>query len=300
MRWDDLRTFLAIARAGSMSAAQRELGVNLSTVYRRLDALEEDIAARLFDRDGAGYSLTPAGREALEHATRVEEEVLALERAVSGHDQHPAGVVTFTLPESLMPLVGPLLLDFRDAFPRVVIQAELGDRMFDLDRLEADVALRPSPNPPESAVGRHVATVAWAGYVAVETAGGDTSQLPWLTYSDALAGLGASRWWQKHHASDPVLLQVSSVPALACLLRHSRGRGLLPCFVGDLDPELTRFCAPRREWQSELWLLIHADLRRNARVRAFVDFLFPRLQQLGPAFVGDGLATTPRAAAPAR
>ena len=156
MRWDDLKVALAVARAGAVSPASRVLGVNVTTIYRRLDALEQALGHPLFDR-AQGYVLTPVGSDVLEHARAVEEETLALQRRVMGHDRQASGPVRVTMPESLLSLVLPLMWSFREEHPRIEPVLETGDRMFDLQRREADIAIRPSPNPPTEAVGRQVA-----------------------------------------------------------------------------------------------------------------------------------------------
>lgn len=280
-RWDDWRTFLAVARAGTVGAAAEELGVNQTTVYRRLDALEEDFGTRLFDRDARGYALTVVGRDAIEHAERIEEEVLALERMVRGHDRQASGQIVVTMPESLWPTLLPAMIAFGEAHPRIELALELHDRMFDLGRREADVAIRPSLQPPEDAVGRRIAAVAWTVY-GVAGAG----DAPWVGYTEQLGDLAAERWRRSQAGGRQTRLSVSTVPAMRVVLAHGGRRGMLPCFVGDAAPELERLRAPEEAMESALWLLIHADLRRNARVRAFVDYLYPRLEALRPIFEG--------------
>jgi DNA-binding transcriptional LysR family regulator len=284
LRWDDLKTFLAVARGGSMTVGARALGVNITTAYRRLDALEKQLGAQLFTRRGGQYALTAVGRDALDHARQVEEDVLALQREVSGHDRQASGPVAVTMPESLLPWVTPILVDFRREHPRIEPQLELGDRMFDLDRREADVAIRPSRTPPDHVVGRHIAPLAWTVYGPRDA--NPTDELPWLSYTDALSAVAATSWRRRHHPSAEVVLSVSSVPAMQQLLGATRARGMLPCFVGDTDERLARLIEPHPDMASALWLLVHADLRRSARVRAFVDFAYPRLMQLAPLLSG--------------
>lgn len=281
-RWDDWRTFLAVARTGTVAGAAAELEVNLTTVYRRLDALEDELGARLFDRDGKGYALTAVGRDAVEHAERIEEEMLALERTVRGHDRQASGEVVVTMPESLLPTLLPALLAFGDAHARIQLALELHDRMFDLGRREADVAIRPSPHPPEEAVGRRIAAVAWTEY-GVE---GTDAAAPWVGYTGQLGDLAAERWRRSQSGDSSTRLSVSTVPAMRRVLGLGGRRGMLPCFVGDPAPELVRRRRPEEDMGSVLWLLIHADLRRNARVRAFVDFFYPHLEALRPSFEG--------------
>ncbi len=282
LRWDDLKVALAVAREGAVGPAALALQVNVTTIYRRLDALERALGQPLFDRS-QGYALTPVGHDVLEHARAVEEETLALQRRVIGHDHQASGPVRVTMPESLLALVLPLLWAFRGEHPRIEPVLETGDRMFDLQRREADVAIRPSPNPPIEALGRPVADIGWAAYCSAREGGG-----PWLGYTDALGDVAAVAWRRRHHGAEPVAMSVSTVPAMHTALRSGVARGMLPCFVGDRDESLHRTGDPVPEASSKLWLLIHADLRRTARVRALVDFLYPRLRELGPVFEGRG------------
>ncbi len=191
IRWDDLRVFLAVARQGSLTTAGDELGINTSTVQRRLTALEKILGARLFDRVPTGSVPTAAGEALLPLAEQVEADVMAAVRAVAGRDQAPRGSVHLTAPEPLVPLLVEPLASFRAAFPLIDLQVSLGDRYLDLSRREADVAVRPSPNPPADAVGRRIAPIAWAVY-AGPLAARAPGDLPWARYSDDLSRLAAA------------------------------------------------------------------------------------------------------------
>ena len=116
--WDDLRLFLAVARAGTLSGAAREIGVNHSTVFRRIGAFEDTLGVRLFDRLPNGYALTAAGEEMHESALRVEEEIAALDRRVTGQDLRLSGMVRITTVDMLAQGLLPRhLLAFRRAYP---------------------------------------------------------------------------------------------------------------------------------------------------------------------------------------
>ena len=284
LSWDDLPVFLAVIRTGTLTGAGARLGVHASTVHRRLGALEVGLGTRLFDRAPSGLAPTAAGEALLPLAERVEEDVMALVRGIAGRDRSPEGRVHLTAPEPLLPLLVEPLAAFRVRFPDIDLQVSFADRYFDLSRREADVALRPSPEPPEDAVGRRVAGVAWAVYAGVgaEAPGG----LPWARYSDDLARLAAARWWRENHAAAPVLLSVNSVSAMHRVVACSPCRGLPPCFVGDADPALRRLGGPIDAAASALWLLLHADLRRAARVRALTDHLWDALRPVRPLFEG--------------
>jgi len=286
IHWDDLRVFLAVFRGGSFTAAARSLAVNTSTAQRRISALEQGLGTRLFDRTPGGSAPTAAGEALLPLAEQVEADVMAVVRAIAGRDQAPRGAVHLTAPEPMLPLLVEPLAGFRAAFPAIDLQVSFADRFFDLARREADVALRPSPSPPEDAVGRRVGEVAWAVYAntRIDRAPAD---LPWARFSDELARLDAARWWQEAHGGEPVLLSVNSVPAMQRVVACTPCRGLLPCFVGDLDPELRRVDRLIPEAASALWLLLHRDLRKAARVRALADHLWEVLVALRPLFEGE-------------
>lgn len=289
LRWDDLRIYLELVRTGTLTAVAEALGVATSTAQRRLTALEAALGTRLFDRSPAGLVPTAAGEALVPLAGDVEDAIDALLRGVAGRDRSPTGSVHLTAPEPLLPLLVEPLARFRQRYPAIDLRVSFSDRAFDLSRREADVAVRPSPAPPEDAVGRRVGPVAWAVYGSTH-ARGDRSveSLPWAVYGDELTRLAASRWWHRHHGTEPVLLTVNSVSAMRRVTACTACRGLLPCFVGDPDPELERLSGPVDAPESGLWLLVHADLRRAVRVRALLDHLWETLQGARSLFDGSG------------
>ncbi|MEZ4318727.1 MAG: LysR family transcriptional regulator [Myxococcota bacterium] len=274
MRWDDVQIFLQVAEQGSLSAAARSLELNHSTVYRRVKALEDELGVRLFERESGRYTLTEAGTAVLPSARRASEALLAFQTGVEGHDDSLVGGVRLTAPESLLPMLTPHLAPFRTAFPGIELQVAFTDRFLDVAKRETDVALRPIPRPEPGAVGRRVAGVAWTVYAPAEVPEADVSGLPWAVYSDELARLRAVEWRLAHHADEPVIMTVNSVPAMRSVICGARCRGLLPCFAGDPAPDLRRVRPPIPEAASALWLLVHPDLRHTARIRATVDYLW--------------------------
>ena len=171
--WDDLRVVLAVAEAGSLAGAGRRLGASHATVFRRLGDVERRLGVRLFERSRLGYAPTDAGEELAEAARRIEAEVHDAERRIVGRDLRPAGVVRVTTTDSLMVgLVSPILAAFRRLYPGIVLEVVVSNQVFSLSRREADVAIRSSSAPPETLVGRRVATIAQAVYDRRRTAGG--------------------------------------------------------------------------------------------------------------------------------
>ncbi len=153
----DLSTLLAIAREGTLAGAARRLRVNHSTVFRRLATIEARLETRLFERQGGSYVTTAAGEDLLRTAERVEAEVEALERRLSGQDLRLTGSLRMTTPDDMAEiLVMPLLRDFRRSYPDITVELILDNRMLNLTRREADIALRPTLEPPETLSGRRV------------------------------------------------------------------------------------------------------------------------------------------------
>jgi DNA-binding transcriptional LysR family regulator len=276
LRWDDLRTFLAIARGGSLNAAADSLGVNHSTIWRRLAALEEALSAVVFDRPS--YELTPLGEVLLARAERVEDEVHGLLREVAGHHTAPVGTVRVATTGDLVDLLVPHLGLFTQRHPGIEVELLLGARLVDLERREADVALRPTRHPPESAVGRRICELAWGAY--------GRRVGPWVGFTSDLDHLASVRWWRDRWPDADVVLRVSSVEAMSRAVQGGIGSGLLPVHVGDRMPDVGRLAPIDPVASSALWLLVHADLRRTARVRLLVDFLSQALSQQIDLFEG--------------
>jgi len=141
--WDDLRTFLAIARHGSLSAAARTLGVRQTTMGRRLAALEARAGARLLQKTPRGYVLTDAGEAVLGNVERIEAETLAVERRITGRDVRLEGTVRITSVESFSAeILMPILAGLRQRHPGIAIEVVADVRNLSLTRREADVAMR--------------------------------------------------------------------------------------------------------------------------------------------------------------
>ena len=281
---EDVRTYLAIARAGSLNGAAHSLGMHHSTVYRRLERLEEALGTPLFEREGSRYQPTAAGEAFGVHARRVEDELFALQRAVLGNTLMPAGVLRLTTLESLLPWVLPALSTLEARCPDLTVELDAGTQTRSLDRRDADMALRPSESPPEDAVGRRIAPLAWAAYGPLGSGG---RKLPWLSYVGPVGRLEGPRAVQEGSTKATAgRLRPCSVAAMAAAIAQGFGRGALPCYLGDGDPKLHRIGPPQTPKRSALWLLLHPDLRDSARIRAVIDLLMPSLEPHVALFAG--------------
>ena len=281
--WDDIRYFLAVARAGTLAGAATALGVNHSTVFRRVNALEARMGARLFERRRDGYGLTPAGIAMRDSANRIEAEMQALDRRVTGEDVRLTGAVRVTAPDDMAALLlPPVLARFREAYPGIMVELAISNRFLNLSRRDADVALRPSRQPGDLLVGRRIADVAFAVYRvqdrfeepdALETA-------PVVTGDDTTAHTASVQWTRAHADPARIALRADSMSARLAAVAAGIGIGALPCFIADPNPGLVRLTDLVPEMANELWLLTHPDLRGTARVRAFMEIA-------GDALVGE-------------
>jgi DNA-binding transcriptional LysR family regulator len=281
--WNDLRLVLAVHRDGSLRAAATALGMDHSTIFRHLKALEKKLGVRLFERlPGGAYHATAAGERMAAAARRVEHETLSLDRDIAGRDRRPSGKLRVTSSETLaQSRLAPHLAAFRTAHPRIVVELVIDNRVLDLSRREADVALRPMRPTEGNLWGRKLSHVAWTFYAApalIERSGGPISsadelaRLPLIGWGDGTSGIKAADWLARATPATAVVYRTSSLVNQAHAARAGIGAALLPCYLGDGDGGLARALAePIAELATELWMVTHRDLRNTARVRAFFE-----------------------------
>lgn len=273
MDWDDVRHFLALAQTGSVRAAGAALGVSHSTVARRVESLEGRLAARLFDRTPDGYVLTEAGRRVMPKAQRVDEEFADLERSVAGDDERMEGLVSVTCCDSTVcHLITHALAELCREHPGLALVMSVDGRLFDLSRREADIAIRAvglDAQPPEHLLGRRVAPLLIASYVACEHAqrlDPDDPGTRWLGFDDPKVMRLVVE--TSSYPNLPAWGSFSSLESLVSAVRAGLGLTILPAYIGDRDPYLQRLPMDDVRHMADLWVLSHPDLRDNARLRA--------------------------------
>ena len=280
--WSDYQFVLAVGRTGTLSGAARTLGVNHSTVFRRLNTIEEKLGVRLFERLHNGYAMTPAGEEMMASAVRIEEEVITLERQLTGQDSRLSGTLRVTTTDTLwLKLLAPYFADFVNVYPGIQLEVNIAGAFLNLTQRETDIAIRATPNPPETLIGRHLCDVASAVYGAITYLdthqGKDLSTHIWLTVDASLAHLASAQWLSRTYPQARIALRCNTLAGLLEAAKTGLGLVALPCFVGDTEPGLHRVTEPNDEFSVGLWLLTHTDLRRTARVRAFMDFITQKI-----------------------
>jgi len=292
MDWNDVRHFLALARLGSVRAAGASLGVSHSTVARRVDALEGELGVRLFDRHRDGYLLTDAGRDVLPRAERIEREMAALERGIVGRDERLEGPVRVTVCDPwVSSFLVPELAALADANPGLRVELGIDSRKLDLSKREADIAVRAlgvGSLPPEHLLGRTLAPLHMASYVAVEHAARrapEGTEPRWIGFDDP-----RMMKMMVDASSYPELEVWGAFGTLTCMVQAAHagvGIAMLPTYVGDPDPKLRRLAQPDLRHMADLWLLSHPDLRDNARLALARDVIAEVFAARGALFRGD-------------
>jgi DNA-binding transcriptional LysR family regulator len=280
---DDLKLVRAVGAAGSLTGAARQLALDHSTAFRRLNAVEKRLGARLFERARDGYTPTPAGELALGTAARLLDELTDLERRVVGEDVHPSGLVRVTTPDTLAALLGGIFVDLRAHWPGIMIELIVANSFFALRKRDADIAVRPARTAPDALTGRQVATVATAFYAASSYVDrglrATLAQHAWIGFEESLGHLPSAKWIDANVPQQRIVHRADSLLAITAAARAGMGVAALPCYLGDADPQLRRIAEPCRELDVPLWLLTHPDLKRVARIRAVLDFLAQRITE---------------------
>jgi DNA-binding transcriptional LysR family regulator len=277
--WDDLKTFLAIARHGTLSAAARVLKVSQTTMGRRLDNLQARAGVTLLDRTPSGFKLTQTGAAILDQVTRMEEAALALERTISGGDCRLEGVVRITAVETFAAhILTPGFAPLHAAHPKLVIELIAANRSLSLARREADIAVRLGRFEAHETVVRKIGDMAFAVYAAPAyldvhgapdwNAGAAGHRL--VRVQDDLLDTPDARWFaERARSALPVLLANSREVQLRGVA-NGLGLGCLPCYLADPYPGIVRVAAGE-EPSREIWMGVHRDTRHAPRIVAVQD-----------------------------
>ena len=279
--WNDLRLVLTVARSGSLRGAAEALGVDHSTAYRRLQAIEAELGLNLFDRAGGHYRATETGDRVALAAERIEAETLALERDITGRDTRLSGRLRLTASETLAYRVLPrLLAEFHRRHPGIRVELIIDNRQLDLARREADVALRATRPSEPTLFGRKIADIDWTIYGSdsyLATRGTPTSLAECAGHDfvgwDEGADTAAARWLTAEVPETAIVFRSSSLINQLGAAAAGMGLAVLPCYLADTEPAVHRVLPPITPLTRELWLITHQDLRQTARVRAFFDFI---------------------------
>lgn len=291
--WNDLKYFLAVARQGSTIAAAKALGLNQSTVQRRMVELEKRLGRKLVTRTASGYRLTDFGKELQPYAERIEAMVLDFERHVADTGRDHSGVIRVTCPEPIVQRMTPLIERFHTRYPKLRVEFVMSDRYLDLSKGEADVAFR-SGDTDDELVGRKIADSVWAIYASrsyIERHGklARLEELPQhslVSFDESMSKHRVARWLKEMAPNAKIVARNNSVLGLLYAVKSGVGVGALPTAIADTEPDLVRVLGPIPELARSWRLLAHPDLRRTPRVAAFFDFIVEEREALKSILTG--------------
>jgi len=291
--WDDLRIVLAIARAGNLAAASGALGLNHSTVFRRLNALEKDIGSKLFERLATGYQPTDSGHRLIAAAELMEEQALALDRDLTGRDTRLSGKLRVTASETMgFRVLTDEIAAFRKQHPGILVELAVDNRVYDLSRREADVALRATRPAQGDLFGRKLVDIRWALFASADYLKANPAPVTLKTlarhqmigWAEQAAPTRAASWIAGHVPPDAIGFRSSGLINQFMAARAGLGLALLPTYLAAADPSLKRAMSPLKDLVTDLWLITHRSLKDTARVRAFMSIVGEGLKRKLSAF----------------
>lgn len=292
LHWDDVRIFLALCRSNSLGQAARALGVDGSTVSRRLAAMEEVLAASLFERGRTGVSVTDAAERLLPVAEEIEAAMTRFAGAAEGLEREVAGLVRIACPpDAAEVLVAPLLPRLFAAHPRLQVEIIAGERLVDLARRDADLALRTVRPEHGDLIVTKLLRITWRAAVSARLAPGRTrlrkwADVDWIFGTERLAESSPGRWCQSELEGVVPRVSTSSLRVQVAAVEAGLGAALLPAqslphyglSALELAPPLRRSAAPWPE--DDVYLVTHRALRRVPRVAAVWE-LFTEQRRTG-------------------
>jgi DNA-binding transcriptional LysR family regulator len=280
--WDDLQAFLAIARAGRLTVAAQQMGIDHSTLSRRVAALETSIGARLFERRSVGFVLTPEGERLMSDAEAMESLAIRIRSRLEDPSVGLTGTVRVGTPEGFGTyFLAPRIAKVTAAHPDLEIELVANPRMFSLSRREADIAVSMA-RPTQGRVYAHklndysLGVYAARGYLETHLpikSRQDLVDHPWVGYVEDLMWTAELDYLPQISAALVPTLRISNVISQAAALSGGAGVGVLPCFIARTDNSLVRLLVDQIELTRSYWLVSHADTRDVARVKLLADFI---------------------------
>jgi DNA-binding transcriptional LysR family regulator len=280
--WNDLKYALTVARFGGLSHAAKLLGTSASTVSRHIQQLETSLGQTLFLRQQSGYLLTDQGKEVLELIAGVEQALLALDRhqKPEASSEHVSGLVRLASAELLAThLIIPHLPELYAAHPNLQVEILIDIRLADLNRREADLALRliaaGGKINDQDYIAHAVGNMEFAAYASRIHEVGDQ----YISWGQDWTHLASAEWLAQQFKTQPAVLGVNSANAQLQAVKHGIGIALLPRYLGDADPDLREIEFSKTQFSRDLWLVYHRDLKASRRVQLMREFLTATIQE---------------------
>jgi DNA-binding transcriptional LysR family regulator len=272
--WEDMRHFVALAEAGTLSGAARALKVDHATVGRRVSALEEMFDTALVERLPKRWILTAAGQSVHALAQGMQTQAHALERAVKAQHSPLSGTVTLTTPPAFASqFLAPRLSILRRLYPDLHLTLLGNQSVVSLSQQEADIAVRISRPSEPSNVARRIGTMEFWLYAAPRYAEKPPAAWEFVAYDPTLDHVAEQKWLMAFAAGRPVVFRSNDLACQAAAARAGVGIAALPCFLACEDPGLVPLAVDLKRPTRDIYLVVHTDLRRMPAVRAVLEFV---------------------------
>lgn len=288
--WDEIRTAFQVARVGTVSGAADVLGVHHATVIRHIDALEDRLGVKLFQRHARGYTATEAGRDLMQVATATDDQFTQLAGRIKGQGEGVTGDLVVTSLPSMSPLLIPVLAAFRDQNPELTLRYLTGERLFRLEYGEAHVAIRAgaAPDQPDNVVQplmiQSAHLVAAPSYIARHGTpqGADDLRNHWFIGNEDEANRAPfNQWLTDIVPANRIVFRTADNRSMTDAVIAGAGIGFVPTHELQASPQLVEVMDSLPEWSAKLWIVTHVDLHRTMKVQTFLKYLKEQAKSWG-------------------
>lgn len=283
--WDEVRTAYQVARMGTVSGAAEVLGVHHATVIRHIDAIETRLGVKLFQRHARGYTPTESGQDLLRVAQATDDQFSQLVGRLKGQGEDVSGELVVTSLSSMSHLLVPVLTEFQQMHPGLVIRYLTGERLFRLEYGEAHVALRAgnAPDQPDNVVQpflkQKIGLFASQSYVdqhGMLKGVDDLKNHQFVGTDNQDSRAPFNKWLREHTTEDTIIFRCSDGVAMQEAVMAGAGIGFMSMWEASRRPALVKMMDPQADWEGSLWLVTHVDLHRTNKVQSFLSFLKER------------------------
>lgn len=281
--WNDFFYFLQVATHGSIKGAAKAMGVDYSTVFRRINSLEERLQVRLFDRLKTGYTLTQAGGDILSRVQQVDSKMDEIRMLIQGKDVNLSGTIKVSTTDTIgYYWLPPYLARFKELYPDIMIDLDVRTGITNMSKREADIVMPAINRQPDYMVGKTLAPInvhlyGSKGYIArfgIPTGVADFNQHRFLMPNEALQNLPSNKWLRSYVQEENMAASCDKLTGLYRLAKQGLGLTVIPHYIAEGDPEMIRVMELPPECSHQIWILTHPDLRFVARIRTFMQFMY--------------------------
>jgi len=280
--WDEIKTAFQVARMGTVSGAAEVLGVHHATVIRHIDALENRLGVKLFQRHARGYTSTEAGQDLLRVAQATDDQFNQLAGRIKGRGNEVSGDLVVTSLIDIASRMAPLLMAFQEQYPDVVVRYLTGERLFRLEYGEAHIAIRAGtvPDQPDNVVQEFhnlrmgfYASPTYAAKHGLPQSAEDFDKHRFVAHDSDDSRAPFEQWLRRNVPAANLTFRSTDTRTMRAAILAGAGIGFLPAFEADLNPELIEVYPHQDEWSGPLWIVTHVDLHRTTKVQTFLSFL---------------------------